>query len=152
MQGLSAKKLVVFPIEDVIPHSGRMILLDRVVSVEDGRLIAAVELRADSMFVRDGRARAIVTVEYMAQAVAAYVGTLSRQQKEPVEIGFLIGIREMTLSVDYLEAGDVLEIEAQHVWGDDKLGSFKTATRRGSEIISEAALTVYRGDLPEDMA
>ena len=88
-----------YPPEDVLPHSGRMVLLDRLTSVEEGRLTAEVVLDADSMFVRNGRARAIVIVEYMAQAVGAYVGTLSREKNEPVEIGYLIGIREMTMSV-----------------------------------------------------
>jgi predicted hotdog family 3-hydroxylacyl-ACP dehydratase len=138
-------------VEEVVPHSGRMVLLDRLLSVEEGRLTAEVVLRADSMFVRNGRARAIVSVEYMAQAVAAYVGTLSRSKNEPVEIGYLIGIREMKLAVDHLEAGDVLEIEVQHVFGNDRLGSFKTSTKRTGAVIADATLTVYRGDIPEEL-
>jgi predicted hotdog family 3-hydroxylacyl-ACP dehydratase len=140
-----------YPVEEVVPHSGRMVLLDRLLTVEEGRLTAEVKLRADSMFVRNGRARAIVAVEYMAQAVAAYVGTLSRGKNEPVEIGYLIGIREMKLAVDHLEAGDTLVVEVQHVFGNDQLGSFKTNTTRDGTIIADATLTVYRGELPEEM-
>jgi predicted hotdog family 3-hydroxylacyl-ACP dehydratase len=149
MQMTSKKLLPLFPVEDVVPHSGRMVLLDRLTTVEEGRLTAEVVLRADSMFVRNGKARGIVTVEYMAQAVAAYVGTLSCMKKEPVEIGYLIGIREMKIAVDHVEAGDVLEIEVQHVFGNDQLGSFKTTTTRNGEMIADATLTVYRGALPE---
>ncbi len=150
MQSMTSRQLSISPIEEVIPHSGRMILLDRMVAIEEGRLTAEVVLRADSMFVRSGRARAIVTVEYMAQTVAAYVGTLARSRGEPVEIGFLIGIRELTLATGTLEAGDVLEVEARHVWGDSKLGSFTTTTRRNGEVIADATLTVYRGELPPE--
>jgi 3-oxoacyl-[acyl-carrier-protein] synthase I len=150
MQSMTAKKLPLYPVAEVVPHSGRMILLDRLTSVEEGRLVAEVTLSADSMFVRNGSARAIVCVEYMAQAVAAYVGTLSHMKREKVEIGFLIGIREMKLSTDRLEAGDSLEIVAEHVFGNDQLGSFKTSTSRRGEIIADATLTVYRGALPEE--
>ena len=149
---MTAKKLPLLPVEDVVPHSGRMVLLDRLLLVEEGRLRAEVVLRANSMFVRNGRARAIVAVEYMAQAVAAYVGTISRQKNQPVEIGYLIGIREMTLAVGHLEAGDVLEIEAEHVFGNDQLGSFKTSTKKNGALLAEATLTVYRGALPEEAA
>lgn len=140
------------PVEEVVPHSGPMVLLDRLIGFteEEGLATAEVVLRGDSMFVRDGKARAVVTVEYMAQAVAAYVGLIAKKKGGEIEIGFLIGIREMKLHQSHLHAGDVLEVEAKHVWGDMKLGSFRAAVRRGSEEIASATLTVFRGDLPEE--
>lgn len=140
------------PVEEVVPHSGPMVLLDRLTqfSQEEGRVTAEVALRDGSMFVRNGEARAVVTVEYMAQAVAAYVGVVSKAKGGNIEIGYLIGIREMTLNESHLHAGDVLEVEAKHVWGDMKLGSFRTSVRRGGEEIASATLTVYRGVLPEE--
>jgi predicted hotdog family 3-hydroxylacyl-ACP dehydratase len=158
MHGVTATTIRLPPIEEVVPHSGPMILLDRLIEYEapspdqpgTGRILADLRLRPDSKFVRDGKARAIVMVEYMAQAVAAYAGMLDRDKGDPIQIGYLIGIRELLLDVDTIGAGDHLEVSAVHVFGSRELGSFETRVTRDDRTIASATLTVYRGKLPED--
>jgi predicted hotdog family 3-hydroxylacyl-ACP dehydratase len=128
-----------------------MILLDEMVDFAPGRARCAVRLRPDSPFLENGRVRAVVAVEYMAQAVAAYAGMCSHQDGKPPSIGFLLGTRELTLAVDFFQAGDALAVDVEHVFGDDQLGSFRCSVRRGDEIVSEAVLNVYQhkgGGLP----
>src|SRR2546426_3960121 len=80
-------------IRSLVPHSGPMVLLDRVVSVDEESLCAEVLIRADSMFCAAGGVGAWVGLEYMAQAIAAYAGYGARLRGAPVKIGFLLGSR-----------------------------------------------------------
>jgi predicted hotdog family 3-hydroxylacyl-ACP dehydratase len=134
------------PIAEVLPHAAPMILLDEVLEYGPGRILCGVRLRADSPFVADGRAAAVVTLEYMAQAVAAYAGMKGRAAGEPPHIGFLLGARELSLSVPHLQVGDLLRVDVEHVFGDEQLGSFSCSVTRDGQRIARALLFVYLHD------
>ena len=137
------------PVADLLPHSGQMVLLDQLLSYQKDRAITEVTLTEDTLFLRNGRIRGIVTLEYMAQTVGSFVGMVDRHFGRNIEIGFLIGIRQMQLFESYFHVGDRLEIEAIHVWGDAKLGSFKAHVKKEDRIVAQATLTVFRGEIPE---
>ena len=71
--------MTVYPsIPDLLPHSGRAILLDEVVSSDDDRMVCRVEIRPDSPFVKNGVVPAVVALEYMAQTIGAHAGMRAR--------------------------------------------------------------------------
>jgi predicted hotdog family 3-hydroxylacyl-ACP dehydratase len=140
------------PICELVPHAPPMILVDEMLDYAPGHARCVVRLRPDSLFVENGRVRALVAVEYMAQSVAAYAGMKSRRHGEPPSIGFLLGSRELKLAVDHFRAGDTLVVDVEHVFGDDQLGSFRCTVWRDEEIVAEAMVNVYQtnggGPLP----
>jgi len=137
------------PVEDLVPHRAPMILIDEVVAAEGVTLTARVRLTDSSPFMQSGQLPALITLEYMAQSIAAFAGMKGRKKGEPVKLGLLMSCREMTLAVDFLQAGDELTIVVTEVWSDDNLGNFDCFVRRGDEMISQASLSVYQGDLLE---
>jgi predicted hotdog family 3-hydroxylacyl-ACP dehydratase len=135
------------PVSDLLPHTGRMVLVDEVVFSEPDRVRCRLTIRPDSLFVNDGRVRAAVAVEYMAQAIGVYAGLRAHAAGRPIEVGYLIGTRQLTLDRDHFEVGDELMVDAEHLWGEEHLGSFRCVVRRGADIVAEAVLNVYRGPL-----
>jgi predicted hotdog family 3-hydroxylacyl-ACP dehydratase len=97
-----------------------MVLIDRILEVEPGRVACAVDLRSDSAFCRDGRVPSYVGVEYMAQTVGALVGWECLNNGLPVRTGFLVSVRKYTSLVDGFVAGTTLVVEARHNWRDDE--------------------------------
>ncbi len=146
---LNIEQAQIPPVAEVVPHGAPMILIDEIVRLGSDSIECRVDIREDSLFVRNGKVRTVVASEYMAQAVAAYVGMLDRVRGRPIQIGYLIGVRELKLVRPFVEVGDALSVEAQRVWGDDELGHFKTRVVRDGEEISRAALTVFRGELSD---
>ena len=69
-------------IRSLVPHSGTMVLLDRVISADENTLCAEVVIRPDSLFYADGGVGAWVGIEYMAQAIGAYAGYRARLRGE----------------------------------------------------------------------
>jgi predicted hotdog family 3-hydroxylacyl-ACP dehydratase len=123
-----------------------MVLIDEVLEAAEDRVVARVTLRATSPFVEDGRVPAIVAIEYMAQTIGAFAGLRARAAGGSPRIGFLLGTREMALEVDAFAVGDELTIEARHVFGDERLGSFRCEVRCGGSTLASAQLNVYEGD------
>ena len=81
-------------ITDLIPHRGRMRLLDRVVSTAYGAMTAEGVVRGDNPFLRDGLLAPAALIEYMAQAMAALV-SWRHGDPEP-KMGYLVGARNVT--------------------------------------------------------
>jgi predicted hotdog family 3-hydroxylacyl-ACP dehydratase len=134
------------PIAELVPQAGAMILLDEIVDAEEGRIVARARLRPTSLFVEGDRVPALVSIEYMAQAIGAYAGLRARAAGEPVRVGYLLGTRELTLEIDGFDVGDEFLVEARHVWGDEQLGSFQCAVVLDGRTVATALVTVYQGD------
>jgi predicted hotdog family 3-hydroxylacyl-ACP dehydratase len=135
-------------IRDVVPHAGRMRLLDRLVAFNGDSLTAEVVIRADGLFAHPEGVGAWVGIEYMAQAVAAYAGSEALQCGEKVKVGFLLGTRHYACNVPYFPVGATLRVSVRRESrGDNGFGSF-TCTIAGEGIAAEATVTVIQPDNP----
>jgi predicted hotdog family 3-hydroxylacyl-ACP dehydratase len=141
---------VFLPIEEYLPHRGRMVLLDRVLEAGAGRILCTVTLRPESPFCREGQVPAYVGIEYMAQAIGALVGWHSRNQGESVRTGFLVSTRRFTSQVDGFRVGDTLTVEARENWRDEEgLGVMDCTIYHPADVpVAEARLVVYQ---PKDL-
>ena len=82
------------PIEDVLPHRGTMLLLDRVEAYAPTHVRCSYTPRADAWYAdADGAMPAWYGIELMAQTVAAHVGLTARQAGRPPRLGALLGSR-----------------------------------------------------------
>lgn len=133
-------------IRDIVPHSGRMLLLDRVVAFDAESLTAELDIRPDALFVHERGAGAWVGIEYMAQAVAAFAGVDALTRGEKAKVGFLVGTRHYGCNVPYFPIGATLRVfvrrDSQGVHG---VGSFDCSIT-GEGIVAEATVTVIQPD------
>ncbi|MBM3117124.1 hotdog family protein [Jeongeupia naejangsanensis] len=98
------------PIADYLPHSGRMVLLDRVVSAAPNTLTAVTTIRADSPFCDGLAVGGWVGVEYMAQTIAALAGFEARSRGDAVKVGFLVGTRRYDCDQPAFRIGQTLTV------------------------------------------
>jgi predicted hotdog family 3-hydroxylacyl-ACP dehydratase len=133
-------------VRDVVPHSGRMVLIDRVIAADGESLTAEVTIRADALFAGANGVGAWVGVEYMAQTIAAYAGARALQRAEKAKIGVLVGTRQYSCNVPYFPLGATLQIVARRdADSDDHLESFVCCIT-GDGIKADAAVTVFQPD------
>ena len=121
-----------------------MILIDEVLEWQDPKVVCRLTLRPDSMFVEDGGVPALVSLEYMAQAVGALVGLVARSRGEPIVVGYLLGTRELDLPIERFEVGDQLTVAAERLFGESELGSYRCSVSRRGEVVASAVLNVFR--------
>jgi len=139
-----------WPIAELLPHAGDMILLDGVERFDDDSVETVLQVRADGLLsAADGSLPAWVGVEIMAQSVAAFAGCHARQAGQPVELGFLLGTRSYQCNVEAFPAGADLRVRAHRSLQDDNgMGVFECHLD-GPGIHAEARLNVFR---PPEMA
>lgn len=139
-----------FPdILELLPHRPPMLWIDEVLAREADAVRCRLTVRPTHLFVEDGAVEPVVAIEWIAQAVAALVGLFDRDRALSPRPGYLIAIPEAKFFVDQFAVGDVLEIGARRVWGDDTLASFEGTVDRGGDRAAQAQLSVYRRALRE---
>jgi predicted hotdog family 3-hydroxylacyl-ACP dehydratase len=134
-----------WPIAELIPHAGDMILIDKVLRFADEDIETQLTVRPGGLFSQaDGSLPAWVGIELMAQSVAAYAGCQARLADKPVELGFLLGTRNFQCNVERFPVGSTLHIKALRSLQDDNgMGVFECHLD-GPGIHAEARLNVFR--------
>jgi len=132
---------------ELLPHSGPMLLLARVVSHEPERTVCALDPAASELF-RDaaGGVPAWVALEWMAQCIAAHGGLVARRDGRAPSPGLLVGAKRVALERGRFAAGETLEVEARITGGAGALASFACSLRAGAEIVATGSLSVYVSD------
>jgi predicted hotdog family 3-hydroxylacyl-ACP dehydratase len=138
-------------IRELLPHSGPMVFLDRVLVADAESLSAEVIIRPASMFFDGQGVAAWVGVEYMAQAIAAHAGYQAGQRGEAVKVGFLLGARRYQASTPLFALGCALRVSVQRVLqGENGLAAFECRIEDSSDsdgvALAHATITVFQPD------
>jgi len=107
-------------IAQVLPHDGRMLLLEELIEHSEAGIVTAVTIRPDTVLC-DGLngVPAWVGMEYMAQAACAYSGVYEVRAGLKPKIGLLLGTRSFQAQRAYFPIGARLIVSAQLVMRDD---------------------------------
>ena len=137
-----------WPIEQLVPHRGRMGMLASAFAGEGDRLRAELTISAaDIFFDSQGPGSGVgawVGIEYMAQAVAAWAGSQARREGRAPKIGFLLGSRRYQSSRSAFALGERLIIHVQREFqADNGLGQFDCRIEIAGETVASAHLTVF---------
>ncbi|KRP52648.1 hotdog family protein [Pseudomonas poae] len=140
--------MIDWPLAELLPHAGDMILIDQVLSFDEEQVHTRLTVKPGGLFNRaDGSLPAWVGIELMAQSVAAYAGCRARKNGEAVELGFLLGTRKFECNVDGFPAGAELTIHGLRSLEDDNgMGVFECHLT-GDGIQASARLNVFRPPL-----
>jgi predicted hotdog family 3-hydroxylacyl-ACP dehydratase len=128
----------------VVPHSGRMLLVDALLASDEDSVLVAAQVRPDNPFADADGVPAWVGIEYMAQAVAAWAGCRALARGERARIGFLLGTRRYDCDGAHLRFGAQLRIEARReLFGENGLGLFACRILEGERVLASANLSVF---------
>ena len=152
------------PITDtasLLPHSGRMALIDRITRYGDDFVEAGAQIKPDHILLVGGILPYTAFIELMAQAVGAYAGIQARKNARPVRLGFLLGTRKLeifaqsvpvgthllaTAHMSIQDAGGMGVFDCELRWTDAPETSSGTLPSDG--ILARASLNVYSPEHP----
>ena len=135
-------------IEELLPHRGTMLLLDRVLAFSTRELTAEYTPRTDAWYAdARGNMPAWIGIELMAQAIAAHVGLLNRNEGKPVAPGVLLGTRRFESAQSAFSAGRVLRIHTAISFRDESgLAAYDCGIEAEGSGVASATLKVFEPD------
>ena len=134
-------------IRRLIPHSDPMVLLDRLLAVDEHSLCAQVSITPDSLFYAAGAVAAWTGIEYMAQAIAAFAGYQAFVSGQDTKLGFLLGTRHYESHCSAFALNSVLHIHVQRVLQHPNgLGAFecRIVAAESQQLLAAATVTVFQ--------
>jgi predicted hotdog family 3-hydroxylacyl-ACP dehydratase len=136
-------------IAQLVPHAEPMVLLDEMITLSPGSAECVMQVREHAPFVVDGGIGAPMTIEHMAQAVAACLGYEAYLGGAGVRVGMIIACKRFEVFVQRVVVGDALTIRVARTRGNDTLSHFECGVHRGDERIASATLTLFHGEPPK---
>lgn len=130
-------------VSDLVPHSGKMVLLDRIIGFDDNSLTAELVVRSDGLLGDEQSVPAWAGIEYMAQAIGAYAGIMAKRRGEPIKLGFLLGTRLYTSNVAEFVVHSTLIVRVDKIIQDNNLSVFGCRIQ-GVGVEIRATLNVYQ--------
>ena len=139
------------PIEDLLPHRGAMLLLERITASDGSGVEAQAEISPSGWYVDEsGAMPGWIGLELMAQAAAAQVGLEAWFEGRAAKPGVLLGTRNFQANSPAAAAGTKLRVTARSsLLDEDGFGAFECAVYDGPKELFSATLTVYQ---PADFA
>ena len=112
-------------IEPYMPHSGSMLLIDRVIDYGPEHIVAEVDVGPHLPCYLDGWVPAYLGIEVMAQSIAAWSGIRRDAPDSRPPIGFLLGTRRFESMLAFFQVGSTLKTHSQQVHENDGLAMFE---------------------------
>ncbi len=110
-------------VSELIPHSGEVLLLDRVLKHDGESTTAQIAVDRQTWLKREnGSVAAWVALEYMAQCIATHEGIRAHLEGRPPVRGSLAAAAGVRLHLSCFEPGELLRVRTQHVRGRPGLG------------------------------
>ena len=135
-----------YNIADLVPHSKTMLLVDRVISIDNDTLISEVDINSNSLFAEENGVPSSVGIEYMAQSIAAWAGAKDLAAGKSIKIGFLVGTRKYTSNVSHFPLNETLTVHVSEIIkGENGLGVFECSIT--SPLVEvKASINVFQPD------
>lgn len=132
------------PIEEILPHRGGMLLVERILSWDASRAAVSASPSAAGWYAEAGGMPSRIGIELMAQAIATHVGVVAWSKGEPPKKGVLLGARSYRATQPYFAAGSELTVTAIKAFSDDSgMGAYDATIELAGAEAARARIIVF---------
>lgn len=140
-------------VSELVPHKGKMFLLDRVqsYSIENVCITTEIDVTRNNLFYEDdlGGIPAWVAFEYMAQSISALSGIYGRTKGEKPKVGFIMSVSSFKADIPVFKEGETVIVSVHETVRMDKAVTFDGVAKIGDKIAVTATLNTVEVDDPK---
>ncbi len=132
------------PIEEILPHRGGMLLVERVLSWDEKQATVSAVPSASAWYAEPAGMPSRIGVELMAQAIGTHVGVVAWSKGEPPKRGVLLGTRSYRSTAAHFRAGVPLTVRATMEFFDKSgMGAYDCAIELDGAPVAKARIMAY---------
>lgn len=140
-------------IMQIVPHSGKMSLLDRVIDYDFEKLEihTEVDIVPSSMFFdKDlGGIPVWIGFEYMAQSISALSGLYGKTKGQEPKIGFIMSVNNFTANKPLFPKNSIAKIFVKQTMRMDNVVTFDGNISLDGNIVATAVINTIEMDDPK---
>lgn len=134
-----------FPAEPLIPHRRRLRLLEWVRRPIEKTMQAETRATADWPLHKDGRVSSVISIELVAQAIAA-LRTWNGGEGAAARLGFLVGVKEAEFSHSGFPVGTRLVIQIAELYHLGEYAVYEGRVSAESDFLCKITMQVMEPD------
>ena len=139
-------------IEDLIPHRGRMRLIDAITAVDDRHAETQTMVKANWPMISAQGAAPLLLIELAAQTAGVCFGW--NELKKPIDQrdeakGWLVGVRKARFLIEAIAVGACITIHTETALMVDQYKEITAAAHLGEQLIAEIHLQVLQAEQVE---
>ncbi|MFO7707879.1 MAG: hypothetical protein R6V84_06875 [Desulfobacterales bacterium] len=134
--------------ESILPQRGRMLLIDKVLAVDDNGAATLSVVNERWPFIEAADVGAIVLVELVAQTAGIHNGWIRNKRYGPDsdKKGWIVGIRQALLFVNTLPLGAELTTRTENRMEFEGFRDIYGTVAMGARTVAEITLQLLRSD------
>lgn len=140
------------PVQELVPHSGKALLLSKILSHDEDETHCLALIDSQNQYLENGRVDAAVALELIAQVVAVHVGLEGRWERGEARIGFVIGAPKFEFFGGDYEEGGELDVCARVVFHDGPVGRFEGQVTVSGVLRAQGSLTVFEPETGQGLS
>jgi predicted hotdog family 3-hydroxylacyl-ACP dehydratase len=141
-----------FPaVTELVPHQAPVLTLEELTSWELGHAQGKLTIRDNNPLVHHGKINTVMSLEYMAQCVAACLGMEAYVTGGNVRVGMVVACRKFEIMQPELLLGETYTIKADCVRGSSAVSHFDGEMRSSDgELVAVCTMTLVHGAKPPE--
>jgi predicted hotdog family 3-hydroxylacyl-ACP dehydratase len=136
-------------IEELIPHRGRMKLIDEVVEVDEETAVTESVVKENWPLVKEDSVSPLILIELVAQTAGACVGW-KEAVKEGLDIegrtGWLVGIKRAFFYLDKIPLNARIQINSKRSFSFENYYEILGIAKIDSQVVGKVKLQIVRPD------
>jgi predicted hotdog family 3-hydroxylacyl-ACP dehydratase len=135
-------------VESLLPHRGRMLLVEEIISLDDDQATTRAVARRDWPLFDGGVVNPLIMVELVAQTAGVHNGLkrMKRRGKDSQTRGWLVGVKKAVLHVDAVAVGDAIVTTANNAFVFDNLREITGSASINGRLAAEVVLQVVEAE------
>ena len=136
------------PIESLIPHRDRMLLVDEILEIDDRQAITLAVVKPSWPFCVSGAVDPLIVIELVAQTAGIHNGLEWHRKikaKEPAA-GWLVGVKQAAFHVAAIPVGERITTTARNVYVFENLREIVGTASVADALVAEVTLQVMEAD------
>jgi len=136
------------PLEKLVPHRGKMLLLSKILSFEEknNSLWASVDISQNSFFY-DNTLNGVpvwIGFEYMAQAIAALNGKSDLAKGQEPGFGFILSVSNFIANVPCFKPNSTILVYVEETLKMDNIFMFNCSIKQDEKELAKASLSAAK--------
>lgn len=140
-------------VEDLLPHRGRMLLIDEVIHIEGDRAVAAVQVNDRWPLADAGAVSPLMIIELVAQTsgVGNGLNLVKERGKGADKRGWIVGVKKARFYTDALPMGARIVVESKNRFKFDDFIEIDGTAKMDDKLVGEVTLQVMKADANENI-
>lgn len=139
-------------VEDLLPHRGRMLLIDEVIHIEDDWAIASVQVSERWPLAEADAVSPLMIIELVAQTsgIGNGLNLIKERGKGVDNRGWIVGVKKARFYSDALPMGARIVVESKNRFKFDDFIEIEGSAKMNDKLIGEVTLQVVKAGVSQE--